>query len=43
MDEIVIMTNRSTNDVYTITKQQFINDVYDWVIKNNRIGFEIDW
>lgn len=40
---IIIMTNRTTDDDFKISKYEFIDTVYDWCVKNKKIGFEIDW
>lgn len=42
-DKITIYTNRSTKDSCQITPQEFVDTIYDWVIKNNTIAFELDW
>ena len=44
MDEkITILTNRTTSDKFIITDTEFIDCCYNWVIKNKKIGFKIDW
>jgi hypothetical protein len=40
---ITVLTNRSTDDVFKISKNQFIDDIYDWCIDNKKIGFNMDW
>lgn len=40
---ITIYTNRTTPDVFQISKYEFVDAVYDWCIKNKCIAFEIDW
>lgn len=40
---ITILTNRTTDDIVQITKEEFIDTIYDYAIKNKSIGFEIDW
>ena len=42
-DLITIMTNRGSDDILQISKYEFIDSIYDWCIKNKKIGFEIDW
>ena len=42
-DKIAIYTDRTTHQYYTITAQEFVDAIYDWVIKNNTIAFELDW
>jgi succinate dehydrogenase flavin-adding protein (antitoxin of CptAB toxin-antitoxin module) len=43
-DELItIFTNRTTKDVFKISKYEFIDTVYDWCIANKAIAFEIDW
>ena len=42
-DIIIIMTNRTTTDVFSISKYEFIDAAYSWCIENKSIGFEIDW
>lgn len=42
-DEITILTNRSTRDVFKITKEEFIDCIYDWCIEHKYIGFIMDW
>ena len=42
-EKILIYTNRTTKDTFQITKEEFIDTIYEWVIKNKFIGFELDW
>ena len=42
-DLITIYTNRRTNDVFKISRYEFIDTVYNWCIKNKTIAYEIDW
>lgn len=41
--KVLIYTNRTTKDTFQITKEEFIDTIYEWVIKNKFIGFELDW
>lgn len=43
--EVVVMRNRCSEGLeeYKITVEQLIDDVYDWVVENNKIGFHFDW
>lgn len=43
IEEITVLTNRSTKDKFKISKKQFIDDIYDFCISNNMIGFVMDW
>lgn len=42
-NNIAVMSNRVTNDLFIITKEQFVDDIYEWVLENKMIGFELDW
>jgi hypothetical protein len=40
---IVIFRNSTTKDVCSITSEQFIDCIYNWCVKNKKIGFIFDW
>ena len=40
---ITILTNRSTNDKFKISKEEFVDCIYDWCVVNKTIAFEMDW
>jgi hypothetical protein len=42
-NRIIIYTNRTTKEVFKISNVEFIDTIYEWCIKNKKIGFEIDW
>lgn len=41
--KITILTNRSTDDVYRITKEEYVDCIYEYAINNEIIGYKIDW
>lgn len=42
-DKILIYTNRSSKLKCFISPKEAVDTIYDWVISNNTIAFEIDW
>jgi hypothetical protein len=38
-----VLTNRGTEDVIQVTKEQACRDVIEWIVKNKCGGFNFDW
>lgn len=42
-DMITIFRDRKSGKEFRISRYEFIDTVYDWCIKHQKIGFEYDW
>lgn len=41
--EVEILTCRGLEDTFKIKVGDYIQAIYDWVVKNRKIGFVVDW
>lgn len=42
-NKVTVLVNRTTNHIFDITVEQFLQDIYEFAVENKIIGFTYDW